>query len=432
MNRTVRTIAIIAIAALVVASAPTDGALAAETDDQFRSLAIGGGDIHEFGDATFMGSLSDVDLARPVVAMASTPARDGYWLVTDGGAVHHFGSSAHHGDTGSLKLAAPVVDIAATPSGAGYWLVGADGGVFSFGDAAFRGSAGDLNLRRNIVAISATPTGAGYWLAAADGGIFAYGDARFFGSTGGFSLNSPVVSMQSTASGNGYWLIAADGGVFAFGDAQFHGSAAGQIPAGEHVVGAAVTTSGSGYWLATDAGTAVAFGSAPDLGGVAASSGEPIAAIESSGSGYWLVSTLGHDHFAPEVPANSGSGQRIVYSNTDQRVWIVEADETVTTTYLVSGKRDTPAPGTYSVFSKSRYAYAGHDGISMEYMVRFAHGRRLAIGFHSIPTYANGQPMQSAEELGTYRSAGCVRQRVDQAEFLYHWANVGTTVIVLP
>jgi hypothetical protein len=240
------------------------------------------------------------------------------------------------------------------------------------------------------------------------------------------------VSIEPSPSGNGYWLIAADGGVFAFGDARFHGSAAGQLQPGEHVVGAAVSTGGSGYWLATDAGTVIAFGSASDFGGVAASPGEPIAAIESSGAGYWLASTLGHEHFAPEAPANSGAGRRIVYSNTDQRVWLIEADETVTTTYLVSGKRDTPAAGTYSVFSKLRYAFAGHDGISMEHMVRFAHGRRLAIGFHSIPTYANGQPMQSADELGTYRSAGCVRQRVDQAEFLYHWAAVGTTVVVLP
>lgn len=74
---------------------------------------------------------------------------------------------------------------------------------------------------------------------------------------------------------------------------------------------------------------------------------------------------------------------------------------------------------------------AGHDGITMEYMVRFAHGRSLAIGFHSIPVYASGRPLQTEAELGQYRSAGCVRQRLPQAAQLYGWADVGTTVVVL-
>jgi lipoprotein-anchoring transpeptidase ErfK/SrfK len=99
--------------------------------------------------------------------------------------------------------------------------------------------------------------------------------------------------------------------------------------------------------------------------------------------------------------------------------------------YLISGRYNDPLPGNYAVFSKSRYAFAGHDGITMEHMVRFAHGRRLAIGFHSIPKYGNGSPMQTEEQLGTYRSSGCVRQRADQAEQLYNWAPVGTPVIVL-
>lgn len=55
----------------------------------------------------------------------------------------------------------------------------------------------------------------------------------------------------------------------------------------------------------------------------------------------------------PAVPPDSGEGRRIVYSNSDQRVWLVEADGTVTDTYLVSGKKGVPAPGSYEVFSKS-------------------------------------------------------------------------------
>ncbi|HEX2152547.1 MAG TPA: L,D-transpeptidase [Acidimicrobiia bacterium] len=134
---------------------------------------------------------------------------------------------------------------------------------------------------------------------------------------------------------------------------------------------------------------------------------------------------------APPVPADSGTGRRVVYSNSDQRVWLVDDDGAVVDTYLVSGKAGVPEPGAYEVFSRSEVAYAGHDDITMRYMVRFAHGENLAIGFHSIPNDANGAPLQSEEELGEYHSAGCVRQSVKHAAFLYEWASEGTPVVVL-
>ncbi|MGA7269980.1 MAG: L,D-transpeptidase [Acidimicrobiia bacterium] len=133
----------------------------------------------------------------------------------------------------------------------------------------------------------------------------------------------------------------------------------------------------------------------------------------------------------PPVPADSGQGRRIVYSNTTQRVWLIDKGEELVDSYLVSGKPGVPAPGTYEVFSKSETAYAGHDGITMRYMVRFAHGDDLAIGFHSIPNDGTGQPLQREEQLGEYHSAGCVRQSLEEAAFLYDWAPVGTTVVVL-
>jgi len=133
----------------------------------------------------------------------------------------------------------------------------------------------------------------------------------------------------------------------------------------------------------------------------------------------------------PATPANSGSGRRIVYGGSAQRVWLVDQWNLVVDTYLVSGKANTPAPGTYSVYSKSERAWAGHDGITMRWMVRFAHGTDLAIGFHSIPRDAYGRPLQSEAQLGTYRSSGCVRQADHKAEALYAWAPVGTRVVVL-
>lgn len=399
----------------------------------YSVASASGSEIYEFGDASFRGSLAEAELDSPVVGLASHPNSAGYWVATSGGDVYAFGTAGAYGDAGNLTLAAPIVDITATPSGNGYWLTGGDGGVMSFGDAAFHGSAGGIDLVAPIAAMVATPSGGGYWLAASDGGIFAYGDAIFRGSAGSLALDRPVTAMASTGTGNGYWLFSDDGGVFSFGDAQYHGSLAGTL-ADEVVVDAEPSQDGKGYLLAGNLGTISAFGTAVAFGGVGAAADEPIAAIATTptGDGYWLASTPGNSAFGPPIPADSGSGRRIVYSNGDQRVWIIEDGESVVTTYLVSGRKNDPKNGNYKVYSKSRNAWAGHDGITMEYMVRFAFGKTLAIGFHSIPKWGDGTPMQTEEQLGTYRSSGCVRQRVGQAKFLYDWADIGTPVIVVP
>lgn len=133
----------------------------------------------------------------------------------------------------------------------------------------------------------------------------------------------------------------------------------------------------------------------------------------------------------PPPPGNSGSGRRIVFDQSDQRVWLIEADETVDRTYLVSGSRhDNLQPGTYAVQSRQRQAVSFDYTGTMEYFVRFATGRTAPIGFHSIPVYNNGQPEQTVEQLGTALSAGCVRQRKSDAKYLWDWAPDGTTVVV--
>lgn len=133
---------------------------------------------------------------------------------------------------------------------------------------------------------------------------------------------------------------------------------------------------------------------------------------------------------APAVPEGSGEGRRIVYSNGQQRVWLVEEDGTVARSHLVSGRRNFPRSGTFSVFSKSPQTRSG--AVRMQYMVRWHQTRRLAVGFHSIPVDRRGRMIQGEAQLGTPRSAGCVRQRLDDARFLWDWTPIGTTVVVVP
>ncbi|HEX2039346.1 MAG TPA: L,D-transpeptidase [Acidimicrobiales bacterium] len=131
----------------------------------------------------------------------------------------------------------------------------------------------------------------------------------------------------------------------------------------------------------------------------------------------------------PPVPAESGSGRRVVYSISQQRVWLVDGGR-VDRNYAVSGRRTYPRPGTYRVFSTSRHTRNG--SLRMEYMVRFARGPRWSVGFHSIPVTASGRPIQSEAELGSFRSSGCVRQSLADAAYLWGWAPVGTAVVVTP
>jgi lipoprotein-anchoring transpeptidase ErfK/SrfK len=67
---------------------------------------------------------------------------------------------------------------------------------------------------------------------------------------------------------------------------------------------------------------------------------------------------------------------------------------------------------------------------TMEYMVRFAHGQSADIGFHSIPVDGNGRPAQSEDELGTYQSRGCVRQKTSDAAKMWDFAQLDTPVVV--
>ena len=133
----------------------------------------------------------------------------------------------------------------------------------------------------------------------------------------------------------------------------------------------------------------------------------------------------------PPPPAGSGTGRRIVFDQSDQRVWLVENDESVERSYLVSGSRfDNLQPGTYSVQSKQRQATSFDYTGTMEYFVRFATGYSAPIGFHAIPVYNNGEMEQTVDQLGTALSAGCVRQEKSDAKYLWDWAPIGTKVVV--
>jgi L,D-transpeptidase catalytic domain len=183
---------------------------------------------------------------------------------------------------------------------------------------------------------------------------------------------------------------------------------------------AAVTADGGSGHTA-----AIATASGPRSSSAAARPGGP-------GSAGTPDATESRTHPAEDtaLPGRSGSGRRVVFSESRQRVWLVEPGDVVRRSYLVSGSvYDNLDPGTYEVFSRSEQAWGIDDTGTMKYFVRFTHGDNAAIGFHDIPV-DDGKPVQTVDQLGTPLSHGCVRQRRADAIALWRFAPLGTTVVV--
>ncbi len=149
--------------------------------------------------------------------------------------------------------------------------------------------------------------------------------------------------------------------------------------------------------------------------------GFPVSSVTSIGDG------------APPLPEDSGSGKRVVYSRDQQRVWAVADDGHVVRSWLVSGsKYSNEQPGTHQVYSRSEVSTAWNGRAYLPRMIRYQKTHIGAIGFHGIPTHvADGSAYQTEDELGTRLSGGCQRQANPDSEFLWHFAPVGTTVVVL-
>jgi hypothetical protein len=133
----------------------------------------------------------------------------------------------------------------------------------------------------------------------------------------------------------------------------------------------------------------------------------------------------------PQPPAASGHGRRIVFDQSEQRVWLMGSDGEVEHSYLVTGSnRGNLQPGTYGVKSKTRYARSYGGGGTLEYFVKFTQGHTASIGFHAVTVRRNGTLVYAREDLGTARTPGCVELWRDDARALWDFAPIGTPVVV--
>lgn len=156
----------------------------------------------------------------------------------------------------------------------------------------------------------------------------------------------------------------------------------------------------------------------------------PDGAMDSMGFLLSPVASTGAD--APPLPANSGSGRRVVYDRAGQRAWAVDANEQIIRSWLVTGsKYSNEQPGVHTVYSRSERSTAWNGKAWLPQMIRYQQTEIGHIGFHAIPLHvSDNTPYQTTAELGTRLSGGCQRQHNLDAAFMWEFAQIGTTVVV--
>ncbi|MEV6411932.1 L,D-transpeptidase family protein [Kribbella sp. NPDC051718] len=136
------------------------------------------------------------------------------------------------------------------------------------------------------------------------------------------------------------------------------------------------------------------------------------------------------------VPRRTGTGRRIVISQGQNWVWLVDAKGKVV---RQGGIIDNPTylkPGTYTSGAKCGRAARirkNTDGgrLYLNNFVRFA---PCGIGFHQIPTYkSNGAQIHADWLLGTNSKAshGCIRVSASMSATIWSFAATSVRVVVI-
>lgn len=127
------------------------------------------------------------------------------------------------------------------------------------------------------------------------------------------------------------------------------------------------------------------------------------------------------------VPANSGSGARIVYSISAQKVWIVGSNNQAERSFAIVPGTVAPPTGSYQVNDKLA-SEVGSDGTPVQYVVLFADvpvdGTSTVFGFDTVAG-VTGMPSPPSTRTGGIRMAA------DDAEAIWQFSSVGTSVVVV-
>lgn len=122
-------------------------------------------------------------------------------------------------------------------------------------------------------------------------------------------------------------------------------------------------------------------------------------------------------------PVNSGNGERVVYSISRGRVWLVDRNDRVVRTFPVVEGEVAPSVGTHRVFAR-RLGGTGGDGARVEHVVLFAVTDDTNVGF-SAPSDGSPQPPDPA------KPTAAIRETRADGDVMWQLAMTGTTVVVV-
>lgn len=123
------------------------------------------------------------------------------------------------------------------------------------------------------------------------------------------------------------------------------------------------------------------------------------------------------------LPPDSGSGQRVVFSVVDERVWLVGADDRVVRTYRVLEGNVLPSVGTHEVFAR-RAQGVGGDGRRVEHAVLFASVDGTNVGFSAAVDGSLTRPDPATQ-------TAAIREHRPDGDALWRQATIGSPVEVV-
>ena len=122
-----------------------------------------------------------------------------------------------------------------------------------------------------------------------------------------------------------------------------------------------------------------------------------------------------------------GSGKYILVVISEQHLYAYQ-DGTLVYSFVAStGMNNSTRAGVFQVQDKIPNAYGATWNIWMPDWLGIYYSGSLENGIHALPILSNGSRLWSGY-LGTPISFGCVVLGIQEAQELYDWADVGTTV----
>lgn len=149
-----------------------------------------------------------------------------------------------------------------------------------------------------------------------------------------------------------------------------------------------------------------------------------------TGNASFLLNGLREGEFlAAQLPA--GGEKLIIVSIQEQRLYAYQGGMLGAVFIASTGGKQNTLTGNYQILDKIPNAYSEIWNFWMPNWMGIYYAGSLENGIHALPVLPDGERMWT-DSLGTPVSYGCIVLGVQEAQALYDWAEVGTSVQINP